>query len=284
MAIRGASAGDDLAAGGDDALVEPGAQALRFLVPAVIGLGGGGEAHDRGHGGGAGADSRPPGRRSPRASPVSLTSSAPMPGGPPNLWAATTMKSASGSGSLPALCAQSARSRPPAALTRAATSAIGWMTPVSLLTDWTATSGALRAVQRARRDRRGRACRRHGPRSGARRARCAAPPDARPPRRSASFALARSKTSEIASVAPEVKMRVPSQPSAAAIRRRASSSCARTARPSAWGEEGLAQLRQRLGHRRRRLGQDRRGRGMVEIDAVGHVFPFKLHGGRARPI
>ena len=51
------------------------------------------------------------------------------------------MKSASGSGSLPALCAQSTSSRPPAAATRAAISAIGWITPVSLLTDWTATSG-----------------------------------------------------------------------------------------------------------------------------------------------
>jgi hypothetical protein len=57
-------------------------------------------------------------------------------------------------------------------------------------------------------------------------------------------ALARSKTSEIASVAPEVKISVPSQPSAAAIRRRASSSFARTARPSACGEEGLAQASQ----------------------------------------
>ena len=53
-------------------------------------------------------------------------------------------------------------------------------------------------------------------------------------------ALARRMTISIASVAPEVKIRVPSQPSAAAIRRRASSIAARTARPSAWAETGLA--------------------------------------------
>ena len=94
------------------------------------------------------ADSRAPARRPPRASPDRVTSSAPIPGGPPNLWAATTMKSASGSGSLPALWAQSASSRPPAARTRAAISASGWITPVSLLTDWTATSGALAAAER----------------------------------------------------------------------------------------------------------------------------------------
>ncbi len=54
-------------------------------------------------------------------------------------------------------------------------------------------------------------------------------------------ALARAMTISIASVAPEVKIKVPSQPSAAAIRRRASSMAARAARPSSWAEEGLAQ-------------------------------------------
>jgi hypothetical protein len=57
-------------------------------------------------------------------------------------------------------------------------------------------------------------------------------------------ALAREKTRPIASVAPEVKTSVPSAPSAASIRRRASSSCARAARPSAWGDEGFAQVSQ----------------------------------------
>ena len=57
-------------------------------------------------------------------------------------------------------------------------------------------------------------------------------------------ALARRMTISIASVAPEVKMSVPSQPSAAAMRRRASSIIARTARPSAWAEDGFAQASQ----------------------------------------
>ena len=59
-------------------------------------------------------------------------------------------------------------------------------------------------------------------------------------------ALARRRTISIASVAPEVKMSVPVQPKAAAMRVRAASIAARTARPSAWAEEGFAQFSQAL--------------------------------------
>jgi len=50
------------------------------------------------------------------------------------------MKSASGRGSFPALCAQSARSSDPAARIVSAIRSSGWITPVSLLTCWIATS------------------------------------------------------------------------------------------------------------------------------------------------
>ena len=85
-------------------------------------------------------DSPSPARRPARASPSRVTSSTPMPGGPPSLCAQAAMKSASGSGILPALCAQSASSSDPAARIIAAIRSIGWMTPVSLLTCWIATS------------------------------------------------------------------------------------------------------------------------------------------------
>ena len=159
----------------------------------------------------------------PTASSVamSLTSSAPMPGGPPSLCAATTRKSASGSGSLPALCAQSASSSPPAA--RHPRGDLGdRMDDAGLVVDrLDRDQRPLRAGQR--RVEIGEVERAVGarPRSAARRARCAAPPDARSPRRCAVPPWRGARTISIASVAPEVKMRVPSQPSAAAIRRRA---------------------------------------------------------------
>ena len=51
-------------------------------------------------------------------------------------------------------------------------------------------------------------------------------------------------TISIASVAPEVKIRAPSQPERRRDPRRAPSIACRTARPSSWAEEGLAHAAQ----------------------------------------
>ena len=183
-----------------------------------------------------------------------------MPGGPPSLCAETMIMSASGSGSLPAVCAQSAM--------RGAVVA-GWRTPVSLLADCSAImcdappfvssdverpvfgrcfSTSLETNGRGG-DGRGEDGR-TGDGSGAtipssstfsiagrsaalRTASCSTAATAMPGRpRNASAAD---------SLAPLVRMTWCGQSSAAAIRRLASSSAARAARPSACGEEGLAQ-------------------------------------------
>ena len=161
----------------DDRRVEPGAQPLRLPEPAMVGLERGGEAHDHRHGRRCRADSRPPVRRT-ASSVASPTSRAPMPGGPPSLWAAMPMKSASGSGSLPALWAQSTSSTPFAALTRAAISSMR-MDHAGLVVDrLDRDQRALASRPSRRRDRRGRGCRRASPRSGAL-AHAPAPRDAR---------------------------------------------------------------------------------------------------------
>ena len=101
-----------------------------------------GEAERAGQILGARRDSPAPARRSASSIARSRTSSAPIPGGPPNLCAETAIRSASGSGSLPGgICAQSASSSPPASRTaRADRRRAAGCTPVSLLTDWIATS------------------------------------------------------------------------------------------------------------------------------------------------
>ncbi len=150
-------------------------------------------------------DSPSPARRSASSVARSRTSSAPMPGGPPSLWAETAMKSASGSGILPALCAQSASSSDPPSRTRAAMSSSGWITPVSLLTCWIATSaGPLASTASS-----AAASIRPSPPTGmiptlapiaATTIACSVAPRARP------ATLARAATISIASLAPEVKM------------------------------------------------------------------------------
>ena len=70
----------------------------------------------------------------------SRTISAPTPGGPPSLWAERAIKSASGSAIFPAACTASTSNRLPVSRTSAATSASGWITPVSLFAACTATS------------------------------------------------------------------------------------------------------------------------------------------------
>ena len=149
------------------------------------------------------------------------TSNAPMPGGPPSLCAETAIISASGSGSFPALCEQSAKNIPSKARTAAVISAIGWITPVSLFTDCTAN----RALPEI------------APTST-----CPSAPTGKwfdpvtANTASCSTALATAAVplspSAIASLAPLVRMTSPSQSSAAAIRLRASSSAKRAALPS----------------------------------------------------
>ena len=139
-------------------------------------------------------------------------------GGPPSLCAETTIMSASGSGTFPAVCEQS----------RSADWGASCSTPVSLLADWIATNPSGIAVGRP-----------------------SAPTGMivpRPARSTASCSTASRGTSPrprspsaIASLAPLVRMTWCGQSSAAAIRRRASSSAARAARPSACGEDGFAQ-------------------------------------------
>ena len=63
----------------------------------------------------------------------SLTSSAPAPGGPPNLWPEMAMKSASGRGILPAACAQSHKSKAPERFTIWQTRSMGWIPHAGLI-------------------------------------------------------------------------------------------------------------------------------------------------------
>ena len=119
-------------------------------------------------------------------------------------------------------------------------SAIGWMTPVSLLTSCTATSAGSPARTFS---------------SAASRYAVAIDRNHLPSRPIAAihslvfrrtddtspWHLRRAAAIMIASVAPEVRMTSCRQPSASAIVRRAASSAARALRPSAWGELGFAQ-------------------------------------------
>jgi hypothetical protein len=166
------------------------------------------------------------------------------------LCAETTTMSASGSGTRPADCEQSARNSPPAARTCASAGvpSCGISTvPVSELTDWTATiarPGRASASPRASPS----TCARpfsslpsgttSAPGAARNTASCSA---AETSRRSA---FARPRASASASLAPEVKITSPLHPNAALIRARASSSAARAARPSACGLDGLAQISQ----------------------------------------
>ena len=190
-------------------------------------------------GAGAIAALLPAGRRERRRDRAPAARRSPI--GPPNLCAESAMKSASGSASLPAPCAQSTSSSPPAARTAAAIAPSGWITPVSLLTCCTATSAApaCSSAARAASDR------------PARRASTGSTPRPRAARSTASCSTAETTAARADRSAsarspaprsrPQVKITSPAQPSAAAIRARASSSAARAARPSACGEDGLAQ-------------------------------------------
>ena len=173
------------------------------------------------------------------------------------------------------------RARPPAAWTSAAASATGCSTPVSLLArlqreqrrappPTSARSSASRSIRpsarsgasdgrRAQSDGR-RARRRARPRrrSGAR---AGATPGAEMPGVSARLA---------ASVPPEVNVDLARRGAGERrdIAARASSTSARAARPSAWIGGGVADSVEGRQHRRARLGPQRRGGVVIEIDAL----------------
>ena len=201
-----------------------------------------------------------------------LTSNAPTPGGPPSLCADTAMKSASGSGSLPALCAQSASSSDPAARTRGASRSSGWMTPglvVDLLDrdqrrpSASTASSAASSIRPSRIDRNDSRARAHRARHDVMLGRADAP---RP------GTCARAAAISIASLAPLGEDDVMTPAERLGDRRARFLEQRRAPRaPRHAANSGLAQRLERARHRRARFGQHRRGRGMVEIDAVGAV-------------